>query len=344
MTMQRYWKQVCSGPAAALALCAALTLPSPSLAQSASPYVMKLSTATVNDHQHEWLKRFAGAVEKDSAGRIKPEIYPGSQLGAIPRQIEGTQFGSIQGWIGPPEFLVGVDQRYEALSAPGLFANSAQAVRTIADPAVRDLMLGLGANKGLLGVGIYGVGPSSIAMRKPVRHLAEFAGMKIRVLASPFQLEMIKRMGGSPVAMSLGDVLPALQQSTVDGALGSMTIYTTMHYQDAAKYVVETGQPWISVAVVLSKKWFDGLPSDLQKILRDDSAAVTEQIVPFTSDFFVAQRKKWVASGGELISLPAADESAMIAKVSSIGSDLSQSQPQLNQAIKLVFAAAARNK
>ena len=103
-------------------------------------------------------------------------------------------------------------------------------------------------------------------MRKPVRHLAEFAGMKIRVLASPFQLEMIKRMGGSPVAMSLGDVLPALQQSTVDGALGSMTIYTTMHYQDAAKYVVETGQPWISVAVVLSKKWFDGLPSDLQKI------------------------------------------------------------------------------
>ena len=100
--MQRYWKQVCPGPAAALALCAALTLPSPSLAQSASPYVMKLSTATVNDHQHEWLKRFAGAVKKNSAGRIKPEIYPGSQLGAIPRQIEGTQFGSIQGWIGPP--------------------------------------------------------------------------------------------------------------------------------------------------------------------------------------------------------------------------------------------------
>jgi len=64
--------------------------------------------------------------------------------------------------------------------------------------------------------------------------------------------------------------------------------------------------------------------------------------VPFTSDFFVAQRKKWVASGGELISLPAADESAMIAKVSSIGSDLSQSQPELNQAIKLVFAAARK--
>ena len=156
---------------------------------------MKLSTATVNDHQHEWLKRFAAAVEKNSGGRIKAEIYPASQLGSIPRQIEGAQFGSIQGWIGPPEFLVGVDERYEALSAPGLFASRAQAARTIGDPAVRNLMLGLGANKGLVGAGIYRVGPSSIIVRKPVHHLAEFKGTKIRVLASPFQLEMIRRMG-----------------------------------------------------------------------------------------------------------------------------------------------------
>ena len=230
------------------------------------------------------------------------------------------------------------------MSAPGLFANRAQAARTIADPAVHDLMLGLGASKGLLGVGIYGVGPSSIAMRRPVRHLAEFAGMKIRVLASPFQLEMIKRMGGSPVAMSLGDVLPALQQNTIDGALGSLSIDTTMHYQDAAKYVVETGQPWISVAVVLSKKWVDGLPADLQKILRDDAASVTAQIAPFTDAFFAAQGKTWTASGGELISLPPAEEEMMTAKISTIGNELSQSKPELNQAIKLVFAAAARNK
>src|SRR5580693_5319823 len=168
-----------------------------------NPIVMKLSTATINDTQHEWMKRFAAAVEKDSGGRIKAEIYPASQLGAIPRQIEGVQFGSIQGWIGPPEFLVGVDQRYEALSAPGLFASQPQAVRTTGAPAVRDLMLGLGANKGLVGVGLYSVGPSSIIMRKPVRHLAEFGGTKLRVLASPFQLEMIKRMDASPVAMTL---------------------------------------------------------------------------------------------------------------------------------------------
>ena len=336
------WKSANSRAAAAFAILVTLALPSASRAEDA--IVMKLSTATVNDHQHEWLKRFAAAVEKDSGGRIKAEIYPSSQLGAIPRQIEGTQFGSIQGWIGPPEFLVGVDERYEALSAPGLFTTREQATRTVDDAAVRDLMLGLGANKGLIGVGLYTVGPSSIIMRKAVRHLAEFKGTKIRVLASPFQLEMIKRMDASPVAMTLGDVLPAIQQGAIDGALATMTVYTTMHYQDAAKYITETGQPWVNIIAVLSRKWVDGLPGDLQRIVRDDAAAVSTQIGPFASDFFAAQRKAWTDTGGELISLPAAEQDAMLAKISSIGDDLSKDKPDLNKAVKLVFESAARNK
>jgi TRAP-type transport system periplasmic protein len=336
------WKSANSRAAVAVAILATLALPSASRAEDT--IVMKLSTATVNDHQHEWLKRFAAAVEKDSGGRVKAEIYPSSQLGAIPRQIEGAQFGAIQGWIGPPEFLVGVDERYETLSAPGLFTSREQAARTIDDPAVRDLMLGLGANKGLFGVGIYSVGPSSIIARKPLRHLADFKGMKIRVLASPFQLEMIKRMDASPVAMTLGDVLPAIQQGAIDGALATMTVYTTMHYQDAAKYITETGQPWVNIVAVLSRKWVDGLPADLQRIVRDDAAVVSTQIGPFVNDFFAGQRKAWTDTGGELISLPAAEQDAMLAKISSIGDDLSKDKPDLNKAVKLVFESAGRNK
>ena len=193
---------------------------------------MKLSTATVNDTQQEWLERFAAAVEKDSGGRIKGEVYNASKLGSIPRQIEGTQFGSIQAWIGPPEFLVGVDERYEALSAPGLFTSQEQDERVVNDPPVRDLMLGLGANKGLTGIAIMPTGPSSIVVRKEIHHLAEFKGMKIRVLASSFQLEMIERMNASPVAMTLGDVLPALQQGAIDGALGTISVFVPLHYSD----------------------------------------------------------------------------------------------------------------
>jgi hypothetical protein len=43
-----------------------------------------------------------------------------SQLGSIPRQIEGVQFGAIQAAVIPPEFFVGVDERFEVMAAPGL--------------------------------------------------------------------------------------------------------------------------------------------------------------------------------------------------------------------------------
>ena len=136
---------------AVLAAGAMACLSSAAHAQADKVFVMKLSTATINDTQHEWLKRFAAMVEKDSGGRIKPEIYPASQLGSIPRQIEGVQFGSIQGWMGPPEFLVGVDERFEAMSAPGLFSSVDQVMKVAQDPPIQKMMYGLGEPKGLTG-------------------------------------------------------------------------------------------------------------------------------------------------------------------------------------------------
>jgi TRAP-type C4-dicarboxylate transport system substrate-binding protein len=322
---------------------AVLAAPPMAFSQDSKTYVMKLSTATINDTQHEWMKRFAAAVEKDSGGRIKGEIYPASQLGSIPRQIEGTQFGSIQAWIGPPEFLVGVDERYEALSAPGTFA-AEQDARLINDPAVRDMMLGLGANKGLTGIGLFPLAPSGIVTRKPVRHLVEFKGMKIRVLASPFQLEMIKRIDASPVAMSLGDVLTALQQGALDGALGSIPVFGPMHYVDAAKYDTEIGQPYVNTIVVMNKKWLEALPPDLQKIVRDDAAANSTAIIPFVTDFYAAQRKTWTDQGGELITLPADEQAAFMSRISDIADALSKDKPDLNKAVNVVIEAAARNK
>src|SRR5918994_2816096 len=235
---------------------AAMAVPaSPAQAQADKTFVMKLGVATINDTQHEWLRRFVAAVEKDSNGRIKGEIYPASQLGPIPRMIEGVQFGSIQAWIGPPEFLVGVDIRYEALSAPGLMNDFDQMVKVLYAPEVGKFMFGLGESKGLEGVGFAPIGPSTIITKKEVKKLADLKGMKIRVLASPFQLELIRRMDANPVAMTLADVLPGIQQGTIDGSLSTMTVYTTMQFHDAAKYVLENDQPYINSIVVMSKRW-----------------------------------------------------------------------------------------
>ena len=152
-------------------------------------------------------------------------------MGSIPRQIEGTQFGAIQCAIIPPEFFVGVDERFEVMAAPGLVNSMDHGQRLAADPEVHKLMLGLGANKGLHGVALFMNSPSSVIAKAPIRHLADFKGKKIRVLASPFQTQPIARLGATPVAMTLGDVVPAMQQGAIDGAVGGIVVWTPMHFQ-----------------------------------------------------------------------------------------------------------------
>lgn len=328
--------------AAAIVLSLALTLGA-AQAQDKT-YTMKISLATINDQIHAFAKNFAAALEKDSGGRIKPEIYPASQLGPIPRQAEGVQFGAIQCQLVPPEFLVGIDERFEVMAAPGLVTSMAQGQRLAADPNVLKLMLSLGADKGMHGVGLFMVNPSAIVFKTPVRHLADFKGKKIRIFASKFQSEAFDRLGATPVAMSLGDVLPALQQGAIDGAVASTAVFTAFHYQDAAKYVTETGQPAIFAIIEISKKWYDTLPPDLQQIIDQTAARESVAVNPQAAEITENTRKLWTDTGGELISLPPDEQAALLQLLSSVGADVSKEKPLLSDAYRIVSEAAARTK
>jgi TRAP-type C4-dicarboxylate transport system substrate-binding protein len=307
-------------------------------------YVMKITLPTINDAPHQFAKDFAALVEKDSGGRIKAEVYPASQLGSIPRQIEGVQFGAIQAATVPPEFFVGVDERFEVMAAPGLVDSIEHGQRVAADPAVRKLMLGLGANKGLHGVGLYIAQPSCIIAKSPIRHLADFKGKKIRIFASQFQSTAFDRLGATPVAMTLGDVLPALQQGAIDGSVAGIGPFVHLHFVDAAKYVTETNQPAIFLILEVSQKWYDSLPKDLQEIVDRDGAAVSKSIEPVAVKMYQEQRKAWTDAGGELISLPRDEQAEMMRMLSSVGDDVSKTKPALREAYQIVSDAAKRTR
>jgi len=324
------------------ALLLALVISSAALAADDKPYVMKITLATQNDSLEQFAKDYGAAVERDSNGRIKAEIYPASQLGSIQRQIEGVQFGAIQCAIIPPEFYVGIDERFEVLATPGLVNSMAEGERLAADPAVLKLMLSLGADKGLHGVGLYMATLSSVISKTPIRHLADFKGKKIRIFASQFQSVAMQRLGAIPKPMTLAEVLPALQDNSIDASLSGGFVFTTMHYIDAAKYVTEIGQPALFAMIEISKKWYDSLPADLREIIDKDAASESVAINPWVVAFNEEQRKAWVASGGELISLPGDEQSEMLKILANVGDEVSSTKPQLNAAYRIVAAAAQR--
>jgi TRAP-type transport system periplasmic protein len=303
-------------------------------------HVMKMALATLDDALHQYARNYAAALERDSGGRIKAEIYPASRLGSIQRQAESVQFGAIQCQIVAPEFLTGIDERFEVLASPGLVASMADGQRVAADPAVAKLMLGLGADKGLHGAGLFMNSQSAVIARTPIRRLADFKGKKIRIFASQFQREAMARLGAIPKPMTLAEVLPALHDNAVDGALASIAVFSTMHYQEAAKYVTETGQPAIFGIVEVSRKWYDSLPPDLQQIIDRDAAAEATAINPRAVEINDRSRKAWTDGGGELISLPSDEQSEMLKILASVGGDVSKAKPQLSAAYRVVTEAA----
>jgi TRAP-type transport system periplasmic protein len=303
-------------------------------------YVMKISLATLNDVPHQYTKNFAAAVARDSAGRIKPEIFPASQLGSIQRQIEGVQFGAIQMTVLPPEFYTGIDQRFEVLTTPGLVNSMVAGQRLAANPQVRNLMLGLGSDKGLHGAALFMATQSAIVAKAPIRHLADFKGKKIRIFGSDFQSVAMRRLGAVPKPMTLADVLPALQDNVIDGAVASIAIFNAMRFNEVAKYVTEVGQPATFETVEISKKWYDSLPAELQQILDKDAAAESVAINPQALEINDRARAAWTASGGELNSLPPDEQSSLLKIVAGVGDEVSNAKPQLGAAYKMVTDAA----
>src|ERR1700683_1080839 len=307
-------------------------------------YVMKITLPTLNDAPHVFAKKFAAAVEKARGGRIEGKGSPASQLGSMSRQIEGVQFGAIQAAVIPPEVYVGVDERFEVMAAPGLVDNIQHGQRVAADPEVLKLMLGLGSEKGLHGAALFIASPTCLLSRTPIRHLADLQGKKIRIFASDFQSAAFKRLGVTPVAMSLGDVLPAIQQGAVDGAIAGIGPFVLMHFSDAAKFITETNQPSIFLIVEISKKWYDSLPTDLQQIVDRDAAAESVAINPTALTMYEEQRKAWSDGGGELIKLPPDEQATFMKTLASVGADVSKDKPAVRDAYAMVTAAAQRTR
>jgi len=328
---------------AAAAALMVLALPA-AQAQDTKTYTMKITAPTLNAAPDVFGKMFGAAVEKESGGRIKAEVYPASQLGAVPRQIEGTQFGSIQCAMLPPEFFVGVDERFEVMAAPGLVDSDDLAERIAADPAVAKLMLSLGADKGLHGIGLFHAEASQVGTHTPIRHVAELSGKKIRIFASDFQKVAFQRLGVSPIAMSPSDVLVAIQQGTLDGAVGGVTFFAGLKFQGAAKYITLTRHASIFLVAECSKKWLDSLPEDLRQIVERVGASESKAFGPTARDLAVKARKNWTDGGGELIDPPAAEHAEMIKTLASVGADVAKSKPKIDEAYKVITGAVARLK
>jgi C4-dicarboxylate-binding protein DctP len=288
-----------------LAAAAVALVPTPSRAQQIT---MKFATLTINDVQHEYIKTYKAEIEKATNNRIKVEIYPAGQLGGAPRQTEGVRLGTIEAAIGPSELFFGADRRFQVLALAGLFKNNEHARKVLNVPAFRKLFSDFTATRGMITMGLNIYDHQMFAYKTPVTKLADFAGKRTRVLAAEGEQASVVALGASAVPMSLPEVLPALQQGTIDGVSSVIGVFVAFRYNDAALYVLDTSLWALVSPALVSKVWFDKLPDDLKNAVLETGQKIEAPMHMWQTKRIADDHKAWLSRGGKIAKLSPAEQ------------------------------------
>lgn len=310
---------------------AAVALSAP---QASAQTVMKLANATVNDVQHEWQKVFAAALAKKVGDKVKVEIYPASQLGAIPRMVEGVLLGTIESFVTPTSFMVPTDPRFQIYDVPGLFQSPEHVARVIHDPAYRDHMETMFLDRGIRIIGAIYNSPTLILTKKPAPTLEAMKGLKVRTFASPLQMDPMKAVGAIPVPLALTEVIPQLQSGGLDGMLAGMPILTAFKYYDVAKYVTDLNFAQIISINVVNEMWFKSRPKEIQDAIRAAGREAEQQVFAWGVDNLKKANAAWIENKGEILKLPAAEQDQMMKQFAAIGAKIVEQNP----AVKAEYA------
>ena len=180
----------------------------------------------------------------------------------------------------PPDFLVGLDQRYQVVSAPGVFKDQFHGFPTVQDPEFKKAFWPIGERKGIKMIGMVCPADTSYASRTPLRTLSDFKGKKIRVFASGMEREAMRRLGAAASPMPLSEVLPALPRGVLDAAKSGMVIFVAFKFQHTAKYVTRTNESLICVPALASKVWFDRLPRADRQLITEVAHNIDVEMQP----------------------------------------------------------------
>ncbi|HEU4353147.1 MAG TPA: TRAP transporter substrate-binding protein [Burkholderiales bacterium] len=325
-------------------ICAAAALSAFTLLAQAQQFTMKLSTPTINDVTHEWMNLFKASVEKRAGGRIKVEVYPASQLGQIPRTVEGVALGTIEMTVPAVGFFIGLEPRFQVFDAPGLFDSVEHAQRVFSDPDVRERLATFGATKGVEPLFTFANGPLMLLSHKPVRGIDDLKGQKIRVPGgAPLHLEPFRRLGASPVSMPLGEVMPSLSNRTIDGFIAAHVVLVAFKYYDVAKSATQLPGSFLIASGLVNRNFFKSLGA-LEPMVREEARKAEEIFAKGAVADVGRIRGAWEKNGGETIVLPSAEAKRYLDQATSVLPAILAVNPQLKEDYEAIQAAAKKHR
>ena len=259
--------------AAALGATLALTIGAVS---AQSPIVIKFSHVVAPDTpKGKGSQKFQELAEKYTGGKVKVEIYPNSQLFKDKEELEALQLGAVQ-MLAPSLAKFGPlgAREFEVFDLPFIFPDKA-ALRKVTDGQVgKDLFAKL-ESKGITGLAYWDNGFKIMSANREIKRPDDMLGLKIRIQSSKVLEAQIKTLGGIPQVMAFSEVYQALQTGVVDGQENTASNMFTQKMHEVQSHTAITDHGYIGYAVIVNKKFWDGLPPDIRSQLDKAMAEAT---------------------------------------------------------------------
>jgi C4-dicarboxylate-binding protein DctP len=237
-------------------------------AQAQQPIVIKFSYVVAADTPKGMAaQRFKELAEKATNGRVHVELYPDSRLYKDKEELEALQLGAVQ-MLAPSVDKFGAFgvREFDVFSLPYIFPSRDVLNRVTQGPIGKDLLKTL-EPKGITGLAFWDNGFKIMSANKPLHHPADMKGMKMRIQASRVLDAQMRTLGAVPQALPFSEVVQALKTGFVDGTENPPSNFKTQKMDEVQSYLTVTNHGYLGYAVIVNKKFWDGLPSDIRNQL-----------------------------------------------------------------------------
>ena len=210
------------------------------------------------------MNKFAELAGKYTNNNVQIKVFHSALLGSDEKMLQAVQSGTQEFYMGTLQPLSTRIKEIQVWDLPFLFANTKEVYAVLDGPSMKKIFKQMEPT-GLIGLTYTGIGFRNLSNSKhPVAKLEDIKGLKIRVMANPVALETWKTLEANAVPMAFSEVFTALEIKAIDGQENPLIHMYANKMQEVQKFISLTNHVYTTVAIVASKKFWDGL-SDADK-------------------------------------------------------------------------------
>ncbi|MFJ1300108.1 TRAP transporter substrate-binding protein [Pseudomonadota bacterium AL_CKDN230030165-1A_HGKHYDSX7] len=257
----------------AVAALTACTVVGSAWAQDIKPRLIRFGYGLNDDSvQGRAARHLAQELEKLSGGKMKMKTFGSASLGSD-EQMQGALVGGAQEMmVGSTAPLAGMVKDFGIFDLPFLFESEKEA-DAVLDGPLGTRLLGKLEAKGLVGLVYWENGFRNMTnSKRPIVRAEDMQGIKLRVMQNQIALGVFNQLGANAVPMPFSELFTALETRTVDGQENPVTTIQSSKFYEVQPYLTLTRHVYTPWVVLASKKWWDTLSPDEQKLIRQAAA------------------------------------------------------------------------